>query len=87
MVSRHSGGMDVVSSRHEKGRAGGPRGTQLPYRVTKITKTRAMAHSQLVEISPQLAEPELEPEPEPEPVVDDVDRHERRADEDETHVF
>ena len=46
-----------------------------------------MAHSQLVEISPQLAEPEPEPELEPEPVVDDVDRHERRADEDETHVF
>ena len=87
VVSRHSGGMDVVSSRHEKGRAGAARGTQLPYRVTKITKTRAMAHSQLVEISPQLAEPEPEPELEPEPVVDDVDRHERRADEDETHVF
>ena len=79
VVSRHSGGMDAVFSRHEKGRAGA---AKLPYRITKITKTtksRAMEHSQLVEISPQLAEPE--------PVVEDVDHHERKADEEETHVF
>lgn len=80
MVSRHSGGMDVASSRHEKGRAGA-RTTELPYRITKISKSRAMEHSQLVEISPQLAGPE------PEPEVEDVDHHERKADEEETHVF
>ena len=80
VVSRHSGSMDAVSSRHEKGKAGA---TELPYRITKISKSRAMEHSQLVEISPQLAEPE----PEPEPVVEDVDHRERKADEEETHVF
>ena len=78
VVTRHSGGMDVVASRHEKGRAGA---TGLPHRVTTISKSRAMQHSQLREISPQLEEPE------PEPVLEDVDHQERKTDEEETHVL
>ena len=76
VVTRHNGGMDVVASRHEKGRAGA---TGLPHRV--ISKSRAMQHSQLREISPQLEEPE------PEPVLEDVDHQERKTDEEETHVL
>ena len=78
VVTRHSGGMDVVASRHERGRAGA---TGLPHRVTKISKSRAMQHSQLREISPQLEEPE------PEAELEDVYHQERKTDEEETHVL
>jgi len=70
--------MDVVASRHEKGRADA---TGLPHRVTKISKSRAMQHSQLREISPQLEEPE------PEAELEDVYHQERKTDEEETHVL
>ena len=68
-------GVRPLSFHTEQGRAG----AELPYRITKITKSRAMEHSKLVEISPQLVEPE--------PVLEDVDQHEREADEEESHVL